>query len=432
MNLAVVGTGYVGLVTGTCLAEMGNDVICVDVDAEKVAQLQAGHVPIYEPGLGELIEANVLEGRLHFTTDLAHAITVSQIIMIAVGTPAREDGSADLRAVFSVVEEVARHAEGPRVLVTKSTIPVGTTEKLTRHLEELGRSDITLVSNPEFLKQGDAVNDFLKPDRVVIGADNPQAAQLMQELYAPFMRTGNRLIIMDIASAEMTKYVANAFLATKISFMNEMSRVCERVGADIELIRAGISSDSRIGDKFLFPGLGFGGSCFPKDVKALIATGEAVSESLPILRGVCQVNGEQRVRFCERILKFYDGDVDGRVFALWGLAFKPRTDDIREAPALTILDTLLERGAKFQVFDPRAMARVKQLYGDRLTYAELAYDALQGADALIIATEWNEFRRPDFERVRQALKQPVIFDGRNLYTPQRMEQRGFQYFCVGR
>jgi UDPglucose 6-dehydrogenase len=432
MNLAVVGTGYVGLVTGTCLAEMGNDVVCVDVDAEKVAQLQAGEIPIYEPGLGELIEANTLEGRLRFTTDLGAAIATSQIIMIAVGTPAGDNGAADLSAVYSVVEEVARTAPGPRVLVTKSTVPVGTTEKLTAHLRGLGREDITLVSNPEFLKQGDAVNDFLKPDRVVIGADDAHAAQLMQELYAPFLRTGNRLIMMDICSAEMTKYVANAFLATKISFMNEMSRVCERVGADIELIRAGISSDSRIGDKFLFPGLGFGGSCFPKDVKALIATGETVSESLPILRGVCQVNEQQRLRFCQRILEFFDGEVEGRTLALWGLAFKPRTDDIREAPALTIIDFFLERGASLQVFDPRAMGRVRQLYGDRLTYCELAYEAVKDADALVIATEWNEFRRPDFERVRQALKQPVIFDGRNLYTPERMQQRGFEYYCIGR
>lgn len=428
----MVGTGYVGLVTGTCLAEMGNDVVCVDVDEAKVQALRAGQVPIYEPGLSELIEANVTEGRLEFTTDLGKAAESSQIVMIAVGTPSLPDGSADLSAVYAVAESIAKLSSGPRILVTKSTVPVGTTERIQQRLRELGRDDIVAVSNPEFLKQGDAINDFLKPDRVVVGADDPQAAQVMQELYTPFLRTGNRLILMDIASAEMTKYVANAFLATKISFMNEMSRICERVGADVELVRLGISSDSRIGDKFLFPGLGFGGSCFPKDVKALISTGEGVSENLPILRGVDQTNESQRERFCERVEKYFLGNLEGKTFALWGLAFKPRTDDIREAPALTILDYFLARGVRFQVFDPRAMARVRAIYGDRLHYCDLAYAAVQDADALLIATEWNEFRRPDFERVRKALRRPVIFDGRNLYTPDRMQQRGFEYFCVGR
>ena len=432
MNLAVIGTGYVGLVTGTCLAEMGNQVICVDIDATKVSQLQAGKVPIYEPGLSELIEANVSEGRLTFTTDSHQAISDSQIVMIAVGTPPQADGSADLSAVFAVAEFVAQGPAGKKLLVTKSTVPVGTCQALQERVNQLGRNDVVVVSNPEFLKQGDAVNDFLKPERVVIGANDPEAALLMQELYAPFLRTGNRMIVMDIASAEMTKYVANAFLATKISFMNEMSRVCHRVGADIELVRAGISSDSRIGDKFLFPGLGFGGSCFPKDVKALIQTGQQFGCEMNILRSVDQVNEEQRKHFFDRILEYYQGQVAGKKLAMWGLAFKPRTDDTREAPALSLAEWLLERGASIQVFDPKAMPKVKLQFGDRLSYFDNAYGTLEGADGLVIATEWNEFRRPDFERVRKMLTTPVIFDGRNLYEPDRMAQRGFEYFCIGR
>ncbi|MBT9585572.1 UDP-glucose/GDP-mannose dehydrogenase family protein [bacterium] len=432
MNLAVIGTGYVGLVTGTCLAEMGNEVVCVDIDAVKVAQLQAGKVPIYEPGLAELLEANVSEGRLTFTTDSHKAIADSQIVMIAVGTPPQDDGSADLSAVFAVAEMVAKGPSGKRLLVTKSTVPVGTCQALQTRVHQLGRHDVVVVSNPEFLKQGDAVNDFLKPERVVIGADDPEAALLMQELYAPFLRTGNRMIVMDIASAEMTKYVANAFLATKISFMNEMSRVCHRVGADIELVRAGISSDSRIGDKFLFPGLGFGGSCFPKDVKALIQTGQKVGCDMSILRSVDQVNDEQRLTFFHRVMDYFQGQVAGKKLAMWGLAFKPRTDDTREAPALALIHWLLERGAQIQVFDPKAMPKVKQMLGDSVAYYDNAYAALEGSDGLIIATEWNEFRRPDFERMRKLLLHPVIFDGRNLYSPDRMAQRGFEYFCIGR
>lgn len=432
MNLAVIGTGYVGLVSGTCLAEMGNQVICVDIDESKVAQLRAGKVPIYEPGLSELVESNVSEGRLSFTTESQNAVAASQIVIIAVGTPPRSDGSADLTAVFEVAELVAKSASGKRLLVTKSTVPVGTCAALQARLRQLGRDDVVVVSNPEFLKQGDAVNDFLKPERVIIGADDPEAALMMQEMYAPFLRTGNRLIVMDICSAEMTKYVANAFLATKISFMNEMSKLCHRMGADIELVRAGISSDSRIGDRFLFPGLGFGGSCFPKDLKALIQTGHDVDCEMKILRSVHQVNEEQRANFFQRILDHYEGKVAGRSFAIWGLAFKPRTDDTRDAPALTLVDWLLERGARIQVFDPKAMPKVKHRYGERLHYFENAYATLESADALIIATEWNEFRRPDFERVRKLLNRPVIFDGRNLYSPDRMAQRGFEYYCVGR
>lgn len=432
MRLVVMGTGYVGLVTGTCMAEMGNEVTCVDVDETKVEQLRQGHIPIYEPGLQELVEANVSEGRLHFTSDGPSAISKAQVAMIAVGTPPGPDGAADLTAVFAVVDLMADKAPKGAVLVTKSTVPVGTCARIEEHLASRGRSDLAVVSNPEFLKQGDAVNDFLKPDRVVIGANRPEAAQLMQELYSPFLRTGNRLIMIDVASAEMTKYVANAFLATKISFMNEMSRLCETVGADIERVRSGVASDNRIGDKFLFPGLGFGGSCFPKDLKALIATGTEVGCDLKILRSVAQVNEEQRIRFCQRVEGAFEGELRGRVLALWGLAFKPRTDDTREAPALTLIDHLLERGASLRVFDPKAMPKVRQIYEDRLHYASSAYDAVEGAEALLIATEWNEFRRPDFERVRKLLKRPLIFDGRNLFDPQRMRERGFEYFCVGR
>ena len=432
MNLAVVGTGYVGLVTGTCLAEMGNQVVCIDTDAAKVTQLRAGQVPIYEPGLSELIESNVTEGRLSFTTDARQGIADSQIVMIAVGTPPKEDGSADLTAVFAVARMVAETAQGKRVLVTKSTVPVGTCQEIQASLTKLGRPDIVVVSNPEFLKQGDAVNDFLKPERVVIGADDPEASQLMQELYAPFLRTGNRLIVMDIASAEMTKYVANAFLATKISFINEMSRLCQRVGADVELVRAGISTDSRIGDKFLFPGLGFGGSCFPKDVKALIQTGQQHGCEMSILDSVYRVNEQQRAAFFERLVEHFGGHLAGKKIGFWGLAFKPRTDDTREAPALTLIQWILDKGGVVQGFDPKAMPKVRQEFGNKIRYCESAYEALDGADALVIATEWNEFRRPDFERMKRSMADPVIFDGRNLFSPDRMAQRGFIYYCVGR
>ena len=432
MNLAVIGTGYVGLVTGTCLAEMGNQVYCIDSDAGKIVRLQAGQIPIYEPGLTELVEANVKEGRLKFTCDAREGIVASQIVMIAVGTPPKEDGSADLSAVFQVAQMVAQVAEGKRVLVTKSTVPVGTCQQIQDQLNQAGRSDIVVVSNPEFLKQGDAVNDFLKPERVVIGADDAEASQMMQELYAPFLRTGNRLIVMDIASAEMTKYIANAFLATKISFINEMSTLCQKVGADIELVRAGISTDSRIGDKFLFPGLGYGGSCFPKDVKALIQTGQQHGCEMRILESVNRVNEQQREHFFQRIVDYFEGRLSSKSLAFWGLSFKPRTDDTREAPALTLVQWALDKGAKVRVFDPKAMPKVQAEFGAKVEYCELAYEAIKGADALIIATEWNEFRRPDFERMRSLLKRPVIFDGRNLFSPERMAQRGFEYYCVGR
>lgn len=431
MILAVIGTGYVGLVTGTCLAEMGNQVVCVDNDREKILQLQAGQVPIYEPGLKELIESNVAEGRLQFSSDSQTAVEQSEIIMIAVGTPPTEDGSADLSAVFAVADMVAASATSKKVLVTKSTVPVGTCQKLQQRILDQGNQQVVVVSNPEFLKQGDAVNDFLKPDRVVIGADDPEASLIMQELYAPFLRTGNRMLLMDVASAEMTKYVANAFLATKISFINEMSRLCHKVGADVELVRTGISSDNRIGDKFLFPGLGFGGSCFSKDVQALIQTGQQFECDMQILKSVVAVNEGQRSQFIERVLDYFQGDLSGKKIALWGLAFKPRTDDTRDAPAHTLIEGFLKHGAQIQAFDPKAMPKTKKIFAD-LIYCEQAYDALQGADALVIATEWNEFRRPDFERMRKLMTKPVIFDGRNLYPPQRMAERGFEYYCIGR
>jgi UDPglucose 6-dehydrogenase len=432
MRVVVIGTGYVGLVSGTCLAEMGNEVTCVDVDADKIKRLKVGQIPIYEPGLSELIEANVREERLTFVSDAGPALKDCQIVMIAVGTPPEADGSADLSAVFGVVEQVAAQAPSDCVLVTKSTVPVGTAKKLKERLLELGRGDVPVVSNPEFLKQGDAVNDFLRPDRVVVGTDDDSAYQVMQELYAPFLRTGNRMVFMDVASAEMTKYAANSFLATKISFINEISRLCAKFGADVENVRAGIASDSRIGDKFLFPGLGFGGSCFPKDLQALIHSGREVGCPLRILEAVASVNEEQRRQFFERIDSYYQGQLEGRTLALWGLAFKPRTDDTREAPALALIAWLLERNVKIRAFDPKAEAKTRAVFGEAITYCESSYEALKGSEALIIATEWNEFRRPDFERMKKLLAQPVIFDGRNLYPPQRMRDRGFDYHCIGR
>ncbi len=432
MKVCVIGTGYVGLVAGTCLAEMGNDVICVDNNEDKIERLRRAEVPIYEPGLGELIEANTHEGRLRFTTDLAMAVRESLICIIAVGTPESENGSADLSAVFGVAKAIAETMDGYRVIVTKSTVPVGTADKLGAHVAQFTQHPFSMVSNPEFLKQGAAVDDFLKPDRVVIGANDSQAAEIMRELYSPFLRTGNPVILMDIRSAEMTKYAANAFLATKISFINEISNLCERVGADVSMVRTGISSDSRIGPQFLFPGIGYGGSCFPKDVKALINTANAHGFSSAILEAVDQINHDQRIHFLDKVLAYFDGDVSGKTIALWGLAFKPRTDDMREAPSATIIEKLLEKGARVQAFDPKAQQTAFRIFGNRIHYAQNAYDALANADALMLLTEWNEFRRPDFDRVKALLKQPVIFDGRNQYDPDRMALRGIEYHCMGR
>ncbi len=432
MKVCVVGTGYVGLVAGTCLAEMGNDVICVDNDATKVETLRQGQIPIYEPGLEELIRANTKEGRLSFTTDLHAAVAQALICIIAVGTPEKADGSADLTAVFNVARQIAKAMDGYRVIVTKSTVPVGTADKIRAIVGENTAHEFSVVSNPEFLKQGAAVDDFLKPDRVVIGADNQRAFDIMRELYSPFLRTGNPIINMDIKSAEMTKYAANAFLATKISFINEMSSLCEKVGADVSMVRVGISSDNRIGAQFLFPGLGYGGSCFPKDVKALIKTGLENGHSMHILEAVDAKNDQQRLDFISKVLDYFGDDVSGKTFAVWGLAFKPRTDDLREAPSRTIIETLLKYGAKIQAFDPKAMGTARAIFGEKITYCENAYDALNGVDALLLVTEWNEFRRPDFDKMTKLMKRPVIFDGRNQYEIERMGRREFEYFCIGR
>jgi UDPglucose 6-dehydrogenase len=432
MKLCVIGTGYVGLVTGTCLAEMGNDVICVDNNQAKVDALKAGHVPIYEPGLEELIKSNTLEGRLHFTTDLKGAVEKSLVCFIAVGTPQSEDGAADLQYVLLVAKEIAQAMNGYKLVVTKSTVPVGTAEKVREVVKANTREDFAIVSNPEFLKQGAAVDDFLKPDRVVVGTDTQRATEIMRELYSPFLRTGNPIIIMDIPSAEMTKYVANAFLATKISFINEMSNLCELVGADIDQVRTGICTDSRIGSQFLFPGLGYGGSCFPKDVKALIKTARDHGYRSEILESVDDINQKQRQFYLSKINKVFGQDLTGKIFAVWGLAFKPRTDDVREAPSITIIEDLLSRGAKVRAYDPKATDNAKQLLGNRIEYKDNAYDVLLGAEALLLLTEWNEFRRPDFERVRSLMNRPALFDGRNQYDIERMIRRGFEYYCMGR
>ncbi len=432
MQVCIVGTGYVGLVAGTCLAEMGNTVLCVDNNPVKVDALRQGQVPIYEPGLEELILANTKENRLSFTTDLQGAVRQSLICIIAVGTPEREDGSADLSAVFGVAREIAKSMDGYRVIVTKSTVPVGTADQIRAIVADITPHEFAIVSNPEFLKQGAAVDDFLKPDRVVIGADSARAFDIMRDLYGPFLRTGNPIINMDIKSAEMTKYAANAFLATKISFINEMSTLCEKVGADISMVRTGVATDSRIGAQFLFPGLGYGGSCFPKDVKALIKTGQDHGHQMNILEAVDQKNDQQRLDFIEKILAYFNHDVNGKTFALWGLAFKPRTDDLREAPSKTIIEVLLSKGANITAYDPKAMDVAKQIFGDTITYSAAPYDALRDADALLLVTEWNEFRRPDFDKMKSAMKHAVIFDGRNQYESERMRQRGFEYYCIGR
>lgn len=432
MKVCVVGTGYVGLVAGTCLAEMGNDVICVDNQVSKVDALRKGIVPIYEPGLEELIKSNTKEGRLSFTTDLEGAVKQSLICIIAVGTPQGDDGAADLGFVFNVAKGIAQAMDGYRVVVTKSTVPVGTAEQIRQVVADNTAHEFSVVSNPEFLKQGAAVDDFLKPDRVVIGADCQRAFDIMRELYAPFLRTGNPIINMDVPSAEMTKYAANAFLATKISFINEISHLCEKVGADVAMVRTGISTDKRIGSQFLFPGLGYGGSCFPKDVKALIRTARDHGFELNILEAVDQMNQMQRRFFVDKVLNYFNGDIEGKTFAVWGLAFKPRTDDLREAPSITIIEALLARGAKIQAFDPKAMEVAENIFGKRITYTENAYDATKNADALLLVTEWNEFRRPDFDRVKASMKRAVIFDGRNQYETDRMIRRGFDYFSMGR
>ena len=432
MNITVVGTGYVGLVAGACLADMGNKVICVDNNEDKISQLKNGVIPIYEPGLDELVKSNVLENRLSFSTDLKSAVENSLVCFIAVGTPQGEDGSADLQYVFNVAKSIAESMNDYKVIVDKSTVPVGTAEKVSEIIKANTSYDFDVVSNPEFLKQGNAVNDFLSPDRVVIGSNSDKATQIMQEIYAPFFRTGNRVIVMDVKSAEMTKYAANSFLAVKISYANEIANLCEKVGADAEMVRIGMTTDSRIGNKFLFPGLGYGGSCFPKDVKALIKTGAENGCDMSIIKSADETNKKQRLLFLDKIIKKFGKDLIGKTFAVWGLAFKPKTNDMREAPAITIINELLKRGAKVQAYDPKANDEAKFYFQDRISYAKNSYDALENADALLLLTEWNEFRRPDFDRIKNTLKNPVIFDGRNQYDKKRLQERGFECIQVGK
>ena len=432
MKITVIGTGYVGLVAGACLADMGNDVICVDNNEDKLRKLEQGIIPIYEPGLEELVKSNVAENRLNFTSNIDMAVKKSEVCFIAVGTPQDEDGSADLHYVLGVAEEIAKAMNGYKVIVDKSTVPVGTAEKVVEIIRKHTDYDFDVVSNPEFLKQGNAVDDFLSPDRVVIGSNSEKATAIMQEIYSPFFRTGNRVIVMDVKSAEMTKYASNSFLATKISFMNEIAQLCEKVGANAEMVRVGMSTDSRIGNKFLFPGLGYGGSCFPKDVKALIKTGVDNGVEMNIIKSADEANKLQRQLFVNKIIAKFGENLTGRTFAVWGLAFKPKTDDMREAPAITIINDLLNRGAKVQAYDPKAMNSAKYHFQERITYAKSSYEALNNADALLLLTEWNEFRRPDMDRIKELLKEPVIFDGRNQYNMERTVQRGFEYVCVGK
>lgn len=432
MKICVIGTGYVGLVAGTCLADMGNDVICVDNDLKKLEMLEKGIVPIYEPGLEELIKANVMEGRLTFSSNLADAVQKSLVCFIAVGTPQSEDGSADMRYVMDVAESIGKAINGYKVIVDKSTVPVGTADKVKAAIAKFYDGEFDVVSNPEFLKQGAAVDDFLKPDRVVIGSNSAKATAIMQEVYAPFFRTASRFVIMDVKSAEMTKYAANSFLAVKISYANEIANICEAVGADSEMVRIGMCSDKRIGSQFLFPGLGYGGSCFPKDVKALLKTAKDHNCGHRLIESADEVNKEQRVVFINKILRKFGSDIKGKTFAVWGLTFKPKTNDMRMSPAITIINAILELGGNVQAYDPKGFEQAKIIWGDKITYSKSSYDALEGADCLLLLTEWNEFRRPDFDKVKELLKSPVVFDGRNQYDAQRMKQRGFDYICVGR
>lgn len=433
MHIAVVGTGYVGLVTGTCFAETGNHVICVDIDANKVARMQNGEVPIFEPGLELLFERNTKQGRLTFTTDLKSAIKDAEVIFLALPTPPGEDGSADLRYILGVADDLSKIITDYKVIIDKSTVPVGTAERVHAVLaKNLDETLFDVVSNPEFLREGVAVDDFMKPDRVVIGTSSDRAKEVMQRLYEPFVRQGNPIIFMDERSAEMTKYAANSYLAARISFMNEIANLCERVGADVDMVRKGMGSDNRIGKRFLFPGVGYGGSCFPKDVQALAKTAEENGYDFKILKSVMNVNSIQKTVLVKKIKAFFGNDLSGKTFAIWGLAFKPNTDDIREAPALYIIDELLEAGAKVRVYDPEAMENVKALMGDKVHYAQEEYEALEGASALCIVTEWNEFRTPDFAALKKHLVAPIIFDGRNLYNTEIMKQEGFHYESIGR
>jgi len=436
MKVAIVGSGYVGLVTGTCFAEVGIDVTCVDIDQKKIENLKQGIIPIYEPGLEEMVHRNMKKDRLHFTTSIAEAIEGCEVIFSAVGTPPDEDGSADLQYVISVARDCGRHMKDYLLIVTKSTVPVGTANKVKKAVqEELDKRGVNLefdvASNPEFLKEGAAIDDFLKPDRIVVGLDSDRAEELMKSLYKPFTLNGHPVIFMDITSAEMTKYAANSMLATKISFMNDIANLCEIVGADINMVRKGIGSDSRIGNKFIYPGVGYGGSCFPKDVKALIHTAEDFNHPLRVLKAVEAVNDDQKAVMFNKILKFYQGNLQGKTVALWGLSFKPQTDDMREAPSLVMISKLIGAGAKVKAYDPVAMPEAKRILGDTIEFAEDQYDALIDADCLLLVTEWPEFKFPNFNVIRKLIKDPVIFDGRNIYEIAEMKRKGFHYFCIG-
>jgi UDPglucose 6-dehydrogenase len=432
MKIAVVGTGYVGLVTGTCFAETGNQVICVDIDKNKIEKLSSGQITIYEPGLEKLFLRNQKENRLQFTTSLEEGIKDAQVIFLALPTPPGEDGSADLKYILGVADDLGKIMTDYKVIIDKSTVPVGTAAKVHAAISKNATVDFDVVSNPEFLREGVAVDDFMKPDRVVIGTSSERAKKTMNDLYAPFVRQGNPIIFMDERSAELTKYAANSFLATKITFMNEIAQLCELLGADVDMVRRGIGSDDRIGRRFLFPGIGYGGSCFPKDVQALVKSSKEVNYEFKILDAVMEVNEKQKLHLLPKIKAYFNNDLAGKKIALWGLAFKPNTDDIREAPALYIIDELLKAGATVATFDPEAMDNVQQLLGDKITFVHSQYDALHNADALVIATEWSEFRTPDFNRISSLLKNKAIFDGRNLFDLTQIEELGFHYVSIGR
>ena len=431
MKICMFGSGYVGLVTGTCLAESGNDVVCVDIDAKKVAMLKRGKIPIYEPGLEPLIKRNVKEKRLTFSTDLAKGVKSSTVICIAVGTPPKRDGSSDLSQVFAVARTIGRSINGYKIVITKSTVPVGTSEKVKEIIEQETDQPFGIASNPEFLKEGAAVEDFMKPDRIILGTEDPKVAEVIKELYDPFVRTGNPMITMSIRSSEMTKYAANAMLATRISFMNELANLCEATGADINSVRAGVGSDPRIGPSFLFPGVGYGGSCFPKDVQAIIKTAEEHNHNLKILPAVEETNKKQKELLAQKIIKRFKKDLKGKTIAVWGLSFKPNTDDMREAPSITIIKALLKRGATIKAYDPVALESTRALLGKSISYSKDNYAILKGADALAVITEWNEFRRPNFEKILKLMRSPIIFDGRNIYSPSKIREMGFEYYGIG-
>jgi len=431
MNICMIGAGYVGLVTGTCLAESGNEVRCVDIDARKIALLKKGKTPIYEPGLELLLARNIKEKRLIFSTDLARSVKDSLIIFIAVGTPPRNDGSSDLSQVYEVARKIARAMNGYKIVVTKSTVPVGTAEEVRSIIAGETRHPFAVASNPEFLKEGAAIDDFMKPDRIILGVEDAHVEEVLNELYAPFVRTGNPVLTMNIRSAEMTKYAANAMLATRISFMNEMANLCEAAGADVNAVRAGIGSDPRIGPSFLFPGIGYGGSCFPKDVQAMIKTAEKHRRPLQILPAVEAVNRKQKEVLAQKALKRFKGNLKGKIIVLWGLSFKPNTDDMREAPSIAIVSALLKKGATVRAYDPVAMPSARNTFGTAIQYGKDNYSILKDADALMLLTEWNEFRRPNFERMLLLMRTPVIFDGRNIYSPRKLKEMGFEYHGIG-